>query len=67
MNRVRTRGAAYEYPRYQFTNASVDIKKLFTDTCDQLGIEWRHMNARNISVARRESVARLDEFVGPKF
>jgi hypothetical protein len=31
-----------------------------------LGIEWRAMNRWNISVARRASVAQLDEFVGPK-
>jgi hypothetical protein len=31
-----------------------------------LGIEWRVMNRWTISVARRASVARLDEFVGPK-
>ena len=66
MNRVRVKGKRYEYPRYNFTSASDDIRALFTATCDQLGIEWRRMNARNISVARRESVARLDEFVGPK-
>jgi hypothetical protein len=41
------------------------IPVLFTDTCDQLGIGWRQMNARNISVARREAVERMDEFVGP--
>jgi hypothetical protein len=39
----------------------------FCDACDKLGIEWRVMNERNISVARQASVARLDEFVGPKF
>jgi hypothetical protein len=66
MNRVQVSGKRYEYPRYNFTSASDDIRGLFTATCDQLGIEWRRMNARNISVARRASVARLDEFVGPK-
>jgi hypothetical protein len=66
VNRVRTNGKAYEYPRYNFTNASDDIRGLFTSTCDQLGVEWRQMNQRNISVARRASVARLDEFIGPK-
>jgi hypothetical protein len=65
-NTVRHGGKHYTYPRYTFSNASVDIRKLFCDTCDLLGIEWRVMNARNISVARRKSVARLDEFVGPK-
>jgi hypothetical protein len=65
-NRVRVAGKTYEYPRYNFTNVSDDIRGLFTDGCDRLGVEWRRMNARNISVARRDSVARLDEFIGPK-
>jgi transposase-like protein len=66
MNRVRVGGRGYAYPRYNFTNASEDLLTLFTETCDQLGIEWRRMNARNISIARRESVECLDRFVGPK-
>jgi hypothetical protein len=66
MNRVRISGKAYEYPRYNFTSASDDIRGLFTWTCDLLGIEWRRMNARNVSVARRDSVARMDGFIGPK-
>jgi hypothetical protein len=65
-NPVRHGEKVYRYPRYNFTNASADIRKLFCDACDLLDIEWRVMNARNISVARRASVARLDEFVGPK-
>jgi hypothetical protein len=65
-NPVRHGEKLYQYPRYNFSNASADIRKLFCDACDLLGIEWRVMNARNISVARRASVARLDEFVGPK-
>lgn len=56
----------YEYPRYFFTNASDDIRKLYTDALDRLGIAWRQSNTRIISVARRDAVARLDEFVGPK-
>lgn len=59
-------GKTYSYPRYTFCNASTDIRDLFTTTCDQLGVEWRQMNPRNVSVARRRSVARLDEFIGPK-
>jgi hypothetical protein len=65
INRVHVKGKTYEYPRYTFTSASDDIRGLFTAACDQLGVEWRRMNARNISIARREAVARLDEFVGP--
>ncbi len=66
MNRVTVRGKRYAYPRYNFTNASDDIRQIFCDACDAIGVEWRGMNARNISVARRASVARLDDFIGPK-
>ncbi len=65
-NRVRHGSKTYEYPRYNFTNVSQDIRALFTSACDLLGIEWRPMNARNISIAKRDSVASVDEFVGPK-
>ena len=54
------------YPRYLFSNRSDDILGIFCRACDQLGIDWRVMNPWNISVARRESIARLDEFIGPK-
>jgi hypothetical protein len=66
INPIRHGEKLYEYPRYNFSNASADIRQLFCDACDLLGIEWRVMNARNNSVAKRASVARLDEFVGPK-
>lgn len=65
-NTVRHPRKTYEYPRYNFTNRSADIRRIFCDACDLIGIEWRVMNAWNISVARRLSVARLDEFIGPK-
>jgi Homeodomain-like domain len=54
------------YPRYEFTNASTDIQAIFGRACDALGIEWRPNKPRSLSVARRASVALLDEFVGPK-
>jgi Homeodomain-like domain len=54
------------YPRYHFSNVSADIRGIFGRACDQLGIEWRPNNRVNLSVARRGSVALLDEFVGPK-
>ena len=65
-NSVRVKGKLYRYPRYQFTNHSDDIRAIFCEHLDLLGIPWRRMNRWNISVARREGVARLDEFVGPK-
>jgi len=65
-NRVHVKGKDYEYPRYQFSNRSQDIKDLFTSVCDRLGIEWRPWGKHHISVARRKSVALMDEFIGPK-
>ena len=50
-----------------FTNESADILRLCSETLDQLGVAWRFSRPNTISVARREEVARLDEFVGPKY
>jgi hypothetical protein len=57
----------YEYPRYFFTNKSSDIIRLFTNTLDTLGVDWKQPNARNISVAKKASVALMDTHVGPKY
>lgn len=70
MNRVRQRPGGdrlYEYPRYLFSNKSVDILLLCGEALDMLGVEWRFSRPDTISVARRAAVARLDEFVGPKY
>ncbi|MEV0980453.1 helix-turn-helix domain-containing protein [Streptomyces sp. NPDC049915] len=60
----------YEYPRYFFTNKSDDIRQLYTDTLDGLGVEWTHCTRDgvpyNVSVAKKASVALLDAHVGPK-
>jgi hypothetical protein len=56
----------YEYPRYFFTNLSGDIIRLFPTTLDDVGVEWRQANPRNISIARKASVALMDTHVGPK-
>ncbi|MFJ8466948.1 helix-turn-helix domain-containing protein [Streptomyces swartbergensis] len=61
----------YEYPRYFFSNKSDDIRKLFTDTLDTVGVEWttlaRGSDPFNISIARKASVALMDAHVGPKY
>jgi hypothetical protein len=57
----------YEYPRYFFTNASTDIRELYCWALDMVGVEWRRTTERNISVAKRASVALMDTFVGPKY
>ncbi|MFE1410784.1 transcriptional regulator [Streptomyces sp. NPDC058746] len=59
-------GKRYEYPRYFFTNKSDDITGLLTRTLDRLGIAWKQANACNVSIARKDSVALMDEHVGPK-
>lgn len=66
INRVKVAGRYRGYPRYFFSNRSQDILRLFTDACDRLGVEWRQNLPWSISVARRDSVALLDKFVGPK-
>jgi hypothetical protein len=66
INTIRHGDKVYEYPRYHFSNRSADIKQIFCEACDRIDVEWRVMNRWEISVARRESVARLDLFVGPK-
>jgi hypothetical protein len=56
----------YEYPRYFFSNLSDDVRRIFCDHCELLGIRWTQSNHRNISVSHRDSVALLERFVGPK-
>jgi hypothetical protein len=71
INRVRRRWGDndhwYEYPRYLFVNESRDILGLCGEALDRLGVEWRFSKPNTISVAKRGAVARLDEFVGPKY
>jgi hypothetical protein len=71
LNRFRValpsgRVAEYAYPRYFFSNLSADIRALFCDACDALGVRWTQPGARNISVSRRASVELLEALVGPK-
>lgn len=56
----------YRYPRWQFANASEDIRGLCCWALDLVEVPWRQSNARVISVSRREAVARLDELIGLK-
>src|SRR3954449_10594940 len=60
------RVAEYAYPRWFFSNRSADIRGLFCEYCERLGIRWTQSNPRNISISYRRSVALLDSFVGPK-
>jgi hypothetical protein len=66
MNAIVRGGRRYAYPRYSFSNRSEDIKAILCEHLDLLGIAWRRAGRFTISIARREAVAALDEFVGPK-
>ncbi|MGO9889856.1 MAG: hypothetical protein ACLP0L_18395 [Solirubrobacteraceae bacterium] len=71
MNRFRTklpsgRVAEYSYVRYFFTNYSSDIRRIFCDHCELLGIRVTQSNHRNLTVSHRNSVAILEGIVGPK-
>jgi hypothetical protein len=66
LNTIKHPKKTYRYPRYEFSNRSDDIRGLFCEYCDTVGVEWRPTNRWNISVARRDSVALMDRFIGPK-
>ena len=67
VNRVMRKGKVYPYVRYTFVNESAEIMNFCRGALDQLGIAWRMARPNTLSVARRETVARLDQFVGPKW
>ncbi|HEY7874990.1 MAG TPA: hypothetical protein VIG64_07690, partial [Actinomycetota bacterium] len=54
------------YPRYQFSNESFDIKAIFIDACESLGVHWTTPYYKHVSISRRSDVARLDRFIGSK-
>jgi hypothetical protein len=62
----RVAGKTYSYVRYAFSNRSADIRGIFCDHLDLLGIGWTRPNQWLIAVDRRSEVAKLDAFVGPK-
>jgi hypothetical protein len=62
----RVRDGRYAYPRYFFTNHSTDILEIFRQACDAAQIAHSSPKLDTISIARREAVAALDAFIGPK-
>lgn len=65
-NRIRHPKKTYVYPRYFFSNRSLDIQRIFCGACDRLGVAWRQDRRWNVSIARAEAVAIMDRHVGPK-
>jgi hypothetical protein len=71
INRFRTKLPSgpigrYAYVRYFFSNLSADIRRIFIEHCELLGIRVTQSNDRNLTVSHRDSVAFLDQLVGPK-
>jgi hypothetical protein len=63
--RFMNTGRKWRAPRYSFSNLSEDIRGIFCEACDALGIRWTTA-PRTVYVSRVEDVAKLDEFIGPK-
>lgn len=63
---INTGRKGWRNPRYSFTNLSTDIRHIFCETCDLLGLHWTASGPKTIYVSRKADVARMDEFIGPK-
>ena len=58
-------GRRWRHPRYSFSNQSDDIRAIFREACDLLGVHWTTA-PHTVYVSRIRDVAILDEFIGPK-
>ncbi len=54
------------YPRYFFGNMSPDIRQMFCETAERLGLQWKQTNHMNIAISQRKDVEWLDEHIGAK-
>jgi hypothetical protein len=63
---INTGRGGWTCPRYTFTQASTDIREIFCDACEHLGVRWTRAGERVIYVSRKADVAFLDTFIGPK-
>jgi Homeodomain-like domain len=64
--RFQNTGRGWSHPRYSFANCSEDIKTIFCDACELMGLHWTASGEKTIYVSRKADVAVLDRFVGPK-
>jgi hypothetical protein len=63
--RFMNTGTNWRHPRYSFSNRSTDIRRIFCEACERLGVRWTTC-PNTVYVSRKADVARLDEFIGPK-
>jgi hypothetical protein len=59
-SRFDRRVDGHVYPSYDFTNTSRDIIEIFCQAADGLGLHYTRPSTKNVSIARRSDVARLD-------
>jgi Homeodomain-like domain len=59
------RTGRYAYTSYEFSNRSAQIRELFMDACDLVGVEYRPYS-RYVRIYRRTSVALMQQHVGMK-
>jgi hypothetical protein len=60
------RTGRYAYLSVAFDNRSRDIRELFVDACEIVGVACRP-NSRSVRIYRREDVARFAAYVGAKW
>jgi hypothetical protein len=58
-------GRNWRHPRYSFSNRSNDIRTIFCNACDLVGVRWTTA-PQTVYISRVRDVAVLDEFIGPK-
>ena len=71
---MNTRGPSDSWtaPRYEFKNLSTDLTGIFCTACDHLRLRWTaafpgsETAGVSIYVSRKDDVARMDRFIGPK-
>jgi hypothetical protein len=63
--RFMNTGTNWRHPRYSFSNASDDIRGIFCQACDLVGVRYTFA-PRTVYVSRTRDVAILDRFIGPK-
>jgi hypothetical protein len=63
---INTGRNGWAWPRYTFFQKSDDIRTIFCDACDRLGLRWTLSRPYMVYISRKKDVAKLDEFIGPK-
>jgi hypothetical protein len=56
----------WSHPRYAFVKRSADIRSIFCQACERVGVRWTASGRARIYVSRKADVAVLDTFIGPK-